>query len=264
MSNTPRSYFREALVEPAHGLALTFMGIGCAWSFWTGDPWRALLGVAFEAGFLVVYPRLPHHRRRCEERWAWAERDERRARLSQLSRKLGANSQSRLRGLGQKRDTVLHQLSAMPGGESVHARWKERLEELEDEALRLLIALDGAPKPEQDDTAEQVAKLKKEVESAAPGAVRDAKQQRLAALEARGTRTPGIAEQAEVARVQLDTLEDLLEDLVHASLEGRDAQAFSVRLTQVQGLIEAARQNTAALDAHATENALRAEVKRLG
>ena len=90
-------------------------------------------------------------------------------------------------------------------------------------------------------------KLRAELAAAPPGPAREAKEQRLALLEARAGRAPQLAEQRQAAVVQLDTLQDLLEDLAAAPLEGRDPVALSGRLTEIEALTGAARESIAAL-----------------
>src|SRR5439155_5341790 len=137
--------------------------------------------------------------------------------------RLSPNADSRLRGLERLRETALAQLPP-----PLRERWAPRLAELVEAAAQLLLWLDANPSPRSPPGAE-VEKLRAEIAAAQPGPAREAKEQRLALLEARAGRAPQLAEQRQAAVVQLDTLQDLLEDLAATPLEGRDSSALSGR-----------------------------------
>src|SRR5207237_7449198 len=129
--------------------------------------------------------------------------------------RLSPNADSRLRGLERLRETALAQLPP-----PLRERWAPRLTELVEAAAQLLLWLDANPPP-RSPPGPDMEKLRAELAAAPPGPAREAKEQRLALLEARAGRAPQLAEQRQAAVVQLDTLQDLLEDLAAAPLEGR-------------------------------------------
>ncbi|MBS2029835.1 MAG: hypothetical protein JST54_18180 [Deltaproteobacteria bacterium] len=264
MTTARHSYLQEALSEPLHALTLPAALLLGAWAVFSGRYGLFALGAALEGGFLLLYPLMPGFRRKCEAAWARDDAQAGRDRLQASAAHLSENAKARLRSLERHRETVLTQLRAWPDGESAAGRWSARLDELVAAGLRILLALDAAPQATAaafDDS--EIKRLEQEVARAHDGPAKTAKQQRLEHLKARTGRGPNLAEQQEAARVQLDTLEDMLEDLERATLEGRDAAAFGARLEQTAALVESARQSVAALEAQAPGQAELAEAKRL-
>ena len=265
MTAARHSYRQEALSEPLHAITLPGALLLAAWGAFSGRYALLALAAALEVGYLILYPLLPGFRRKCEAAWARDDAQAGRDQLQATASHLSENARARLRTLERHRETILGQLRAMPEGESTAGLWSARLDELVAAGLRILLALDSAPPNPRaaafDDT--EIKRLEQELAQAHDGPAKAAKQQRLENLKARAGRGPNLAEQREAARVQLDTLEDLLEDLERASLEGRDAAAFGARLEQTAALVESARQSVAALDGHAPAQAELAESKRL-
>lgn len=265
MSTSSHSYVKEALSEPMHALCLPAALLLAAYAVFSARPGLLAVAAAIEGSFLLVYPLLPVFRRKCQAAWARDDAQGRRDQLQRLSQGLGENARARLHSLERHRDAILNQLAAWPEGQSLQAAWSPRLEELIAAGLRILLAVDAAapnPRAAGFDGGE-IARLEQELAGAHPGPARDAKAQRLELLKARAGRGPNLAEQREAAVVQFDTLEDLLEDLERAALEGRDAAAFGARLSQVNALVEAARQSVAALEAHQPAAGELAEARRL-
>ena len=235
-----RSHLSAALTEQGHALAGLLAAALLAVGVLRGPAWLAFAGVALEIAWVAFATLSPGRRSRRAQEWALDDRDQRRDRLQASMLRLSPNAQSRMRALLALRETALGQL---PAGD-FRERWHARLDELVEVGLQLLVQLDANPPRAPGD---DLGNLRSEVAAAPPGPAREAKAQRLALLQERAARTGSAAQQREAAVVQLDTVQDLFEDLARAPLEGRDPAALSARLTEVLALTGAARDSIAAL-----------------
>lgn len=246
-------YFAHARKSPVHG-AILFTGIVASGAgLWRGTAWPLVVFVVVELLYLFVLPATPPYRRRLDIEHAAERKRQRALELERIAGKLSPNAKSRLNGINRLRDRILDGLKTLGEESALEREWTVRLEQLVNAALRILVAVDAtrADDREQRHLQRQYDELRAELETMKDGPAKAAKSQRLEVL---GKRLGGLGltrEQREAAIVQLETIEDLLQEMLSTNLSGRDAEAFAQRITTLQAQIEAAGDSVGALDRHA-------------
>ncbi len=257
------SYLKEAAASPTNKLILAVGAIACVGALFRGHSWPLLVLLAIEAFVVLVLPLLPCFRASVDKRLA-EERTHRRAvELEKIALRLSPNAKSRLDGINRLQGRILDAVRTLDAPEAMAAQWRVRLAELVNAALRLLVAIDTTRADGRDARflSSEVETLASEVAKLPEGPVRAAKEQRLSVLQKRAGGATGLAEQREAAVTQLETLEDLLEDLLSQALAGRDAAAFGERLQGLSAQLDAMGDTVAALDRQAGTSAELAELK---
>lgn len=261
------NYLKEAAAHPWNRAALLAAAVASVVGLWQGTPWVLVACLAAEALYLLIVPLLPAFRRACDQ-----EVEKKRARcraveLEQIAARLSPNAKSRLDGIVRAREKILDSLRSLAEARSLEQQWTGRLDALVASALRILVAVDASRADERDRRFHQseVKQLRAEVAGLPEeSAARAAKAQRLELAEKRLAAFAKLQDGREAAIAQLETVEDILQDLLAQGLAGRDAGAFAGRIDALAAQIAAAGESVAELDRHAETEAELAALKTSG
>lgn len=256
-------YFKEAVRHPLHQALIAAGVIALVASLWHGALWPVLLFAALEAAYLVIAPRWPPFQRSCDQAAAKEATDRRKLDLERIASRLSPAAKSRLDGILRQRARALDTMKALSPGDPLGRLWEARLDSLSDAALRILVAVDSNRADDRQLRALQsdVQDLEAEIAGLSDGAAKKAKLQRLELARRRLGGFSGLKDQREAAIAQLETLEDLLSELLAQGLTGRDSDTFAQRMDALSAQIQAAGESVAALDRTAGSED---ELRRLG
>jgi hypothetical protein len=254
------NYFKEAIRHPVHQALAAAGVIALVASLWHGVFWPVLFFALAEGAFLAVAPRWPPFRRACDRAAAQEASRQRGLELERIAARLSPTAKSRLDGILRQKTRILDSMKTLSAGDSLGRLWEARLDALGDAALRILVAVDANRADDRHQRALQVdvQELEAEIAGLAEGAAKNAKRQRLELAQKRLGGFSGLRDQREAAIAQLETLEDLLGDLLAQGLSGRDSAAFAERMDALSAQVQAAGESAAALDrAAGSEDELR-------
>jgi hypothetical protein len=257
-------YFRLATRHRYHGALLVAFAIGSLAGWWHGSWVPFLVLGAAELLYLFVVPNHPAFRRACDRELAGDEARARARDLERIAGKLSQVAKSRYDGIVRLRQQILDAMKTLGASEALQAQWKPKLDALVNQALRILVAVDATRADDRDKRLleSDVRQLEQEIAALpAGGAAKAAKQQRLELARQRLADFATTWDQREAAVTQLDTVEDLLKELLAQGLNGRDAAAFGQRLDRLSAQIAAAGESVAALDRHSENHDELAELK---
>ncbi len=252
------NYFSIAVKHQYHGALLVALGVAAAVGLFRGSWKPFLFFAAAEVLYLVLVPRLPGFRRACDREAASDEARRLIADRERIAQKLSQVAKSRYDGILRLRQQILDGMRTLSASEALQDEWKPKLDALVAAALRILVAADATRADDRDKRLleSDVRTLEAEIAKLSPGGpARAAKEQRLELVRRRLADFSKVWEQREAAVTQLDTLEDLLKDLLTQGLAARDAAAFGQRMDALSAQIQAAGESVAMLDRHAETEA---------
>jgi hypothetical protein len=257
------NYLKEAAAHPTHRLFLIVAAIASVAGLWRGSAWPLVLFAIAEALVLLVVPRLPAFRQSCDQRHAEEREHQRRVELEQIASRLSPNAKSRLDGIVRTRNQILDSLRTLSESRALEATWAPRLASIESAALRILVSVDSTRADARDRRflESDVKELEAKVAAMPEGAARAAQAQRLELARRRVADQAKIEDQRQAAIAQLETIEDLLQDLLSRGLAGRDSEAFAGRIDGLALQIDASSESVASLDRHAETEAELAALK---
>ncbi|MFN7134876.1 MAG: hypothetical protein ACK4N5_22540 [Myxococcales bacterium] len=259
--NDKPDYYAVARRSPVHG-AILFAGIIASIAgLFRGTWWPFAFFAVVELVYFFVVPATPWYRRKVDVEHAEELLRQRALELERIANALSPNAKSRLNGIVRLKGKILDSLKTLGEKTSLETEWTVRLDGLVNAALRILVAVDGTRADDRDarHLESQIKELHAELARLNDGPAKAAKQQRLEVLQRRSGGLGFTREQREAAIVQLETIEDLLQEMLATGLSGRDAGAFGERIGKLQAQIEAATESVGALDRHAE---LQAELAR--
>ncbi len=253
-------YFKEAVRHPLHQALIAAGVIAAVASLWRGTFWPLFFFALAEGAYLVLAPRWPPFQRACDRAAALAAMERRKLDLERVASRLSPTAKSRLDGVLRTKARILDSMKTLSPSDPLGRLWESRLDSLGDAALRILVAVDSnrADDRQQRGLQSDVQELEAELAGLADGAAKKAKLQRLELARRRLGAFSGLKDQREAAVAQLETLEDLLSELLAQGLAGRDDEAFAQRMDALSAQVQAAGESVAALDrAAGSEDELR-------
>jgi hypothetical protein len=257
-------YFKEAVRNPYHQAILVAGVIAIVAGLWIHTWWPLLLVGIGEVAYLIVVPASPKFRRACDRAAAQEASTQRKVELERVASRLSTAAKSRYDGIQRQRSRILDSMKSLSSSDALGREWELRLDSLCDAALRILVSVDAIRADDRDGRLLQtdVQDLEAETAKLPEGAARAAKLQRLELARKRLAGLGGLKDQREAAVAQLETVEDLLQDLLTKGLSGRDSAAFASRIDALTAQVEAAGESVAALDRAAEGEAELAQLKR--
>lgn len=245
--------FAVAARHPVHGVLLLIGSVAAVAGLFHGSFWPVAAFAAAETFYLLVVPVLPPFRAWVDRTHAQEMAHRKTVDLERIASKLSPNAKSRLDGISRVRAKILDAMRTMNAPDSMTRDWRVRLDELRSAALRILVAIDTnrADAREERMLASEIRDLETEVSARGDGPAKAAKVQRLALLKKRAGAAGLVGEQREAAITQLETLEDMLKEILDQALAGRDSESFGRRLESLSAQVEAVRETVSALDQHA-------------
>lgn len=261
------NYLKEAAAHPWNRAALLTAAVASVVGFWQGTPWVLVACVAAEALYLIVVPLLPSFRRACDRELETQRARRRALELEQIASRLSPNAKSRLDGIVRTREKILDSMRSLAEARSLEQQWIGRLDALVRSALRILVSVDSTRADERDRRFHESEVKQIETEIARlpeDSAARAAKAQRLELAKKRLSSFAKLQDQREATIAQLETIEDMLQDLLAQCLAGRDADAFAGRIDALAAQISAAGESVAELDRYAEAEAELAALKTSG